>query len=66
MLVVTGDASPLRASETTWRHASGGTLPARLAGSSGSPPNVTCNHAHAIRHGCRIAASPPGIRTGYR
>ena len=54
MLVVTGEARPERASAATCSH-SGGT---------GSP--ISSSHAQAIRHGSRIAASPPGIRTGHR
>ena len=54
MLVVTGEANPVRASCATCSHSGGTSRPAATS------------HAHAIRHGSRIAASPPGIRTGHR
>jgi hypothetical protein len=33
--------------------------------SGGGSPNASASHAQAIRHGSRIAAVPPGIRTGH-
>ena len=32
----------------------------------GDSPRAVCSHAHAIRHGCRIAAAPPGSGTATR
>ena len=55
MLVVTGEARPVRASWATCSHSRAAT--SRPASSS---------QAQAIRQGSRIAASPPGIRTGHR
>ena len=65
-LVVSGDARPLCASAATCRHASGSTASASAGGRSGGESHAAASHAHAIRHGWRIAASPPGSRTGSR
>ena len=54
MLVVTGEAKPVRARRATGSH-SGGV--GRFAATS---------QAQAIRQGSRIAASPPGMCTGQR
>ena len=52
MLVVVGEAKPVRASCATGSHSGGGSRPA------------ASTQAQAIRQGSRIAASPPGIGTG--
>ncbi len=52
MLVVVGEANPVRASRATGSHSGGGSRPA------------ASSHEQAIRQGSRIAASPPGIGTG--
>ena len=54
MLVVTGEARPERASCATCSQPDGTVSP------------ISSSHAQAIRQGSRIAASPPGIRTGHR
>ena len=61
-LVVTGEAVPLPHSAATCAQRSGSTP----ASGAGSPPSISVSHAHAIRHGSRIARSPPGRRTGHR
>ena len=60
MLVVSGEARPLWASWATCVQRSGST-----PGSGASWP-ISASHAQAIRQGSRIAASPPGMRTGQR
>jgi hypothetical protein len=62
MLVVTGAASPVRASSATACQVRGSTP----GSGGGSPPVASASHAQAIRHGWRTARSPPGIRTGHR
>ena len=61
--MVTGAAalSP-RHSADTWDQRSGSTP----ASGAGSPPSISVSQAQAIRHGSRIARSPPGRRTGHR
>ena len=50
-----------RASRATARHAAASTRPSSAGGTSGtSAPVASASHAHAIRHGSRTAASPPG------
>ena len=61
MLVVTGDANPVWASLVTCRQASPSTRPCSAGGAEAS---AATSHAHAIRHGWRIARAPPGSRTG--
>ena len=59
-----GDAArrrPSRASSATWRHeVSAARARAGRAAARGRSPSAAVSHAHAIRHGCRTAASPPG------
>ena len=65
MLVVGGEATPVRSSSQTSDQRSSSTSPERMAGSGGSPvPLAVASHEQAIRHGSRIAAAPPGRRVG--
>ncbi len=70
MLVVMGDATPLRTSSATCRHATSATSPLIRRGIGGgsapsAPPwRAAMSQAHAIRHGWRIACVPPGSLTG--
>ena len=61
MLVVSGDATPLWTSPATCAHLRSGTSSRSTARRRRSAAAVS--HAHAIRHGSRIARSPPGRRT---
>ena len=63
MLVVSGEAVRVCTSRPTCVHARSETAPASDAGSAGASPAAAHSHAHAIRHGWRIAAAPPGSGT---
>ncbi len=66
MLVVGGEATPERSSSQTSSQRAGSTSPASAGGIAGrSSPAACASHAQAIRHGCLIAAAPPGRRTGH-
>ena len=60
MLVVSGAASPVRASSATACQVRG-SIPGSGAGSA---PCASASHAQAIRHGWRTARSPPGMPHG--
>ena len=66
MLVVSGDAVPVAASSATASQRRGSMEAARVEGTAGRSPSASRSHAHAMRHGWRIACSPPGRRTGRR
>ena len=66
MLVVSGDAVPVAASSATASQRRGSTDVASVAGIGGCSPSASRSQAHAMRHGWRIACSPPGRRTGRR
>ena len=66
MLVVSGDAVPVAASSADRLPAAGSMDVASVEGIAGCSPSASRSQAHAMRHGWRIACSPPGRRTGRR
>ena len=65
-LVVAGDAIPRRARLATAAQREASMRPSSVGGKGGSAPSTSTSQAHAIRHGSRIARSPPGSETGQR
>ncbi len=67
MLVVGGEATPVRSSSQTSSQRAASTSPRSAAGQRRALlPRACASQAQAIRQGCLIAAAPPGSRTGQQ